>query len=375
MTAAARDRSRLAPARNLAVGGRSGRSGYPERAGRWWCALFAAGVMAWSVPAAAQRAVSITGPTDNPLRDGIPAFSIVATGFAPADRPLRFTLQVATNPSFATGLLADTTMIGAGTSQTIAPRRLLPEKSTVYWRGVVTTAAGLQVNSAITGPVSTAPWLTLVSPNNPNGSVVYSKRPSFIWSSARIDASAGRWQYEIRVTESTGNTVLVGRLDDTVYVPVRDLEGNTSYRWFVSAWTLAGDSTRILSAASLVVLDPSVPPATILFQNFPNPFPNARVNATCIWFDLRSASAVELSVLDLRGNHVRSLIPGPAFPSSSFAAGRYGRASEGSNSGCDPRLSWDGTDDSGHTVSTGVYLIRLRADGVETFRKALFKGR
>lgn len=340
-------------------------------------ALVAALIAALAAPAAAQRSVSVVGPTDNPLRDGIPAFSIVGSGFVSSDFPLRFTLQVGTNASFASGLLSDTTVIGAGVSQTIAPRRLLPEKSTVFWRGVVTTAAGLQVNSAITGPVSTAPWLTLVSPNNPNGSVVYSSRPTFTWRSARIDASAGRWQYELRIIDRLGVTIQVHRLDTTSFVLPSDLEGNTSYRWSVSAWIpSSGDSTRVFSAASLVVLDPSVPPATILFQNFPNPFPNARVNATCIWFDLRTASAVELHVLDLRGNLVRSVIPGSAFPSSStFAAGRYGRASEGSNTGCDPRLSWDGTDDSGRTVPTGVYLIRLRADGVETFRKALFKGR
>ncbi len=368
MTPTVQHRSPEAAAHSAASGGRTG---------RWWFALFAVGALVWSIPAAAQRSVSVIGPTDNPLRDGIPAFTVVATGFVPADLPLRFTLQVATNASFASGLLTDTTVTGAGLSLTIVPRRLFPERTSVYWRGVVTTAIGQQVNSAITGPVSTAPWLTLVSPNNPNGSVVYSNRPPFTWSSARIHASVGGWQYEIRVSESNGNTVLVGRLDDTVYIPVRDLEGNTSYRWSVSAWIPStGDSTRVVSAASVVVLDPSVPPATILFQNFPNPFPNARVSATCIWFDLRTASAVELQVLDLRGNLVRTVIPGPAFPSSgTFAAGRYGRASEGSNTGCDPRLSWDGTDDSGRAVPTGVYLIRLRADGVETFRKALFKGR
>lgn len=331
---------------------------------------------ALAAPAAAQRSVTVVGPTENPLRDGIPAFTIVATGFTGSDLPLRFTLQVATNASFASGLLADTTVAAAGTSRTIAPRRLLPDRSTVYWRGVVTTASGQQVNSAVTGPRLTAAWLTLIAPNNPNGSVVSSSRPPFTWSSARIDASAGRWQYEVRITASNGVTVLVGRLDDTVYVPVRDLDGNTSYRWSVSAWTAAGDSTRVQSAASFVVLDPSVPRATILFQNFPNPFPNERVNATCIWFDLRRESTVQLQVLDLRGNHVRSVIPGASFPGgSAFPAGRYGRASEGTNAGCDPRFSWDGTDDAGRFVPTGVYLVRLRADGVETFRKALFKGR
>ncbi|MBI2407107.1 MAG: hypothetical protein HYV19_02230 [Gemmatimonadetes bacterium] len=335
-------------------------------------ALALALIAVGAAPVAAQRAVTVVGPTDNPLRDGIPAFTINALGFADADLPLR---QVGTIPSFAGGLLTDTTVAGTGTSLTIAPAHLLPEKSTVYWRGVVTTRAGLQVNSSVAGPVLTAPWLTLTAPNNPNGSVVYTNRPLFTWRSARVASTAGAWQYEIRITGANGATVLVGRLDDTVYVPVRDLEGNTSYRWSVSAWLANGDSTKVQSAASFVVLDPTVPPATILFQNFPNPFPNERVSATCIWFDLRRASAVELQILDLRGNRVRTLLPSAQFAASaSFAAGRYGRASEGSNTGCDPRLSWDGTDDGGHRVPTGVYLIRLRADGVETFRKALFKG-
>jgi hypothetical protein len=339
----------------------------------------AAGVLmvGLGAPVFAQRSVTVTGPIDNPLRDGIPAFSIVASGFVPGDFPLRFTLQVATNTSFASGIVTDTTVSAVTTaSATIAPRRLFPEKSNVYWRGVVTTSSGLQVNSAITGPRSTAPWLTLVAPNNPNGSTVNSPRPSFTWSSARIPTSAGRWQYEIRIIGAHGETVLVGRLDDTTYVPPRDLEGNTSYRWTLAAWTAAGDTARVQSAATFVVLDPSQPPATILFQNFPNPFPNARVGATCVWFDLHNASAAELQVMDVRGNRVRTLIPSAAFPAGgTLAAGRYGRASEGSNSGCDPHLSWDGTDDRGRTVAPGVYLIRLRADGVESFRKALFKGR
>lgn len=338
-------------------------------------ALALALIAAGAAPVAAQRVVTVVGPAENPLRDGIPAFTISATGFADADLPLRFTLQVGTIPSFASGLLTDTTVTGAGTSLTIAPAHLLPEKSTVYWRGVVTTRTGLQVNSSVAGPVLTAPWLTLTTPNNPNGSVVYSNRPPFTWSSARVAKSAGRWEYEIRITGANGATVLVGRLDDTVYVPVRDLEGSTSYRWSVAAWLANGDSTKVQSAASFVVLDPAVPPATVLFQNFPNPFPNDRIGATCIWFHLRRASAVELQILDLRGNRVRTLLPSAQFATSTFAPGRYGPASEGSNTGCDPRFSWDGTDDGGHTVPTGVYLIRLRADGVETFRKALFKGR
>ena len=110
--------------------------------------------MALASPVAAQRSVTVLGPTDNPLRDGIPAFTVVADGFTPADMPLRFTLQVGTNFGFATGIVTDTTVSASGTRATIAPRRVLPERTSVYWR------AGLQVNSDVTGPRFTAPWLT-----------------------------------------------------------------------------------------------------------------------------------------------------------------------------------------------------------------------
>ena len=345
-----------------------------RRAGVLLVALVFA-LVAGALPAAAQRSVTVQGPADNPLLDGIPAFSITAVGFAPADFPLRFTLQIGTSPGFATGVVTDTTVSGvATTSLIIAPRRLIPENSSVYWRAVVTTIAGQQVNSPVVGPRLTATWLTLLAPNNPNGSTVTTKRPTFTWTSARIDQSAGRWQYELRIIDAHRTTV--HRLDETSFVPLADLESNTSYRWTLMGWTQAGDTARVQSAASFVVLDSTVPPATILFQNFPNPFPNDRVAATCIWFDLRTAARVELQIMDLRGNHVRSIIPSAHFPESgTLAAGRYGRASEGSNSGCDPRLSWDGYADDGHPVPPGVYLIRLRADGVETFRKALYKGR
>ncbi len=73
---------------------------------------------------------------------------------------------------------------------------------------------------------------------------------------------------------------------------------------------------------------------------------------------------------------LRWLVPGALFPDAGdLPAGRYGRASEGSDSGCDPRLTWDGRDETGRPVPPGVYLIRLHAHGVESFRKALFKGR
>jgi hypothetical protein len=91
--------------------------GRPRRLRRVALAVALAAGVGWTAPVAAQRSVTVIGPTDNPLRDGIPLFTIVATGFTPADMPLRFTLQVSTNVTFATGLIADTTVFGSSTSQ------------------------------------------------------------------------------------------------------------------------------------------------------------------------------------------------------------------------------------------------------------------
>ena len=122
----------------------------------------------------------------------------------------------------------------------------------------------------------------------------------------------------------------------------------------------AGDTTR--------------PPITLLYQNFPNPFPTASSRTTCIWFDLSSTSSVSLTIHDVRGNQVRRLLPNAA-NSQFLTPGRYGRERATSNVGCDPAFSWDGTADNGATVPRGVYLIRLRAGGTQSIKKAVFQGR
>jgi hypothetical protein len=117
----------------------------------------------------------------------------------------------------------------------------------------------------------------------------------------------------------------------------------------------------------------SLPPVTLLYQNFPNPFPVSGQDATCLSFDLAIAGDVQLDILDLRGSQVRRLVPGPGW-SSPVAPGRYGRSSTG-GAPCDPRLIWDGRTDDGRDVPAGVYLYKLRASGVTQFRRIVFRGR
>ena len=92
-----------------------------------------------------------------------------------------------------------------------------------------------------------------------------------------------------------------------------------------------------------------VAPAGRLLPAAPNPF-NPR---TTIRFALDSDGAVQLGIFDLAGRRVRTLADG------SYAAGEH-------------RLSWEGRDDEGRRLNSGVYLLRLKGSGfVATRRVAL----
>lgn len=90
---------------------------------------------------------------------------------------------------------------------------------------------------------------------------------------------------------------------------------------------------------------------TMLSPAYPNPF-NPQ---TTLGFRLAASLPVELVVSDLRGRHVRTLVRGE------LPAG-------------DHNVVWDGTDDAGRQLGSGVYLARLRAGGVmQMQRLALLK--
>lgn len=337
-------------------------------------ALVGISVLALLTPAlrAQTAAVTTAGPGGNPIREGTPRFTITTSGFTPAQLPLQLRLQVSLTSDFAGPFWADTTV--QGSSATIVIPRLLPQEVNVWWRTIVRTAQGSLVAENATGPVRTSPWLSLITPNNLNGTTVTETRPTFLWTAVRLHAPVAPWRFTIVISPSSAGQPVTGTLSDTVYVPFSDLESNTSYRWSVSAVAGTGDSVRVVSWASFVIASPNAPIATVMFQPFPTPFPTERVNATCVWFDLRRQSDITLEVLDIRGNRVARILPGRGL-GGTLPPGRYGRVAFGSDSGCDERLSWNGTDDSGRVVKPGVYLIKFTGDGVTTIKKVLFRGR
>ena len=94
-----------------------------------------------------------------------------------------------------------------------------------------------------------------------------------------------------------------------------------------------------------------VPTAYRLFQNFPNPFNPI----TELRYQLPEASEVRLSVYNLLGQEVQRLVDGK------MAAGVHS-------------AQWDGRDDSGRPLASGVYLCRFRAgDFTQTKRIVLLR--
>ncbi len=88
-----------------------------------------------------------------------------------------------------------------------------------------------------------------------------------------------------------------------------------------------------------------------LNQNYPNPF-NA---STTIGYSLINECRTSLAVYDLAGRKVADLFNGRQ------AAGNY-------------RITWNGADNNGRVVSSGVYFYRLIADGQSsTMRMMLLK--
>ena len=98
--------------------------------------------------------------------------------------------------------------------------------------------------------------------------------------------------------------------------------------------------------------EPALPERFALYQNTPNPFNPA----TTIRYDVPTGGGrVRIDIYDVSGRLVRTLVDGAESPG-------------------EKSVVWDGTDDRGIAVSTGVSFYRLVAPGVtETRTLALMK--
>jgi hypothetical protein len=125
-------------------------------------------------------------------------------------------------------------------------------------------------------------------------------------------------------------------------------------KFWVRGQDAAGTWGPAMARSVVVNGDPTVdvgtqPVAFALGQSLPNPAKGRAV----IGFALPRAGAAELAIFGIRGERVRTLVSGPQ------PAGRR-------------NISWDGRDDSGRPVSSGMYFYKLVAGENQARRKLVF---
>ena len=134
--------------------------------------------------------------------------------------------------------------------------------------------------------------------------------------------------------------------------PIYDLDGSgeVDFRdFFIFAEAFSNEGRAKLFALAEEMI--GLPRIVLLGQNYPNPFNSA----TTIDYELRSDGRAVLEVYDLSGQKVRELV------NHYHEGGRY-------------QVSWDGSNEAGEPLSSGVYLMRLQAlSRVETRKKMLMK--
>lgn len=135
------------------------------------------------------------------------------------------------------------------------------------------------------------------------------------------------------LTTSGSNTVLPQAGDEFTLTLLKAISAEDNYE-FVGSLT------------GLVDVNAGNPRFFRLAQNYPNPFNPA----TKITFETPRTTSIKLIIYNLLGQRIRTLI------NQKITAG-------------DHQIEWDGRNEAGKTVASGVYLYRLSARGFQQTRK------
>jgi hypothetical protein len=136
----------------------------------------------------------------------------------------------------------------------------------------------------------------------------------------------------------SGETLVTDQDGDHVYSftdPAVDV--GTTYIYQLVAVERDGDRQAFTPLP--VTVTQELPSSLALLPSRPNPFNPS----THIAFDLPEAGRVSVRIYDGTGRLVRNLVDGESFPAGTHA------------------FPWNGRDDQGITLASGVYLIRLEA--------------
>jgi len=178
----------------------------------------------------------------------------------------------------------------------------------------------------------------------------------FIWNSTTDPDPLDKVHYTLIYAtnwddSSTYNRINVNE-DTTALVTLND---RTKYFWLVEAVdedSLITQSNKgkpkLLSVGLSVITEGLMPTEFALHQNYPNPFNPV----TTINYELPEQSQVLINIYDILGREIRKLV------NTTQDAGYKS-------------VIWDGTDEFGRSVGTGIYLYQINTSDFSQTRKML----
>jgi hypothetical protein len=193
-----------------------------------------------------------------------------------------------------------------------------------------------------------------------------SGKPIINWTT-QTETSNAYWNIYRGISQNMGQAIQINYGDmilgqgtvtePTNYTYIDDfpvLESTTYYYW-LECVDNAGESD-LLGPVSLFIPEgsgnngtPASPDDYGLKQNFPNPFnPDTKIN-----FALVETGPVHLTIYNLKGEKIRTVFEG--YVEADMVQSAY----------------WDGKDENGKTVATGVYLYRLRTNSTSYTKRML----
>jgi hypothetical protein len=294
-----------------------------------------------------------------PVVPAVPVLQTPATGAL--DQPVSLTLtwgsvtgaatyrvQVSTDSLFTSVLVVnDSTLTTA--SKLAGP---LQNDTKYYWRVNAKNAGGTSNYSTVfnfTTIVAVPSIPGLLTPAN--GAIDQPATLTLTWGSV-----TGAATYRVQVASDSlfSRITLNDSTLTTASKEVGPLPNNTKYYWRVNAKNVGGTSSystvfNFTTSTTGVEASEGVPTEFSLKQNYPNPFNPS----TTIKFGLPTQASVTMEIYNMLGVKVRTLIQGEV-----MSAGIH-------------QMEWNGKDNAGVSVTSGVYLYRINAGTFQVSKKMM----
>ena len=235
----------------------------------------------------------------------------------------------------------------AYTAETFFDRTATDDAVHFFMVSVHTTDPDVYYDSEIVAGFS-VDNLAPVSPRVVPGMPILDGGIKVAWTTGDTDVARYKVYRDTRQVPDINTATLLMTVTDTVFIDMDQPTTDTYY--FICAEDIhgnVGSPVMVLYELPVGVNELPLPTEFALYQNAPNPFnPVTRIN-----FDLPEACHVRLAVYNTSGQCVRVLSEGAS------PAGRFD-------------VVWNGRDENGRDLSSGVYIYRLSA-GSRVFTKRM----